>query len=102
DHPAAKLGVGYEWSDSSRARRLKSLVAAAPVSSLRDSIAWQNDTVSLPAQRTLAVMRTVGNAGAAASLLQDPQVQRAVALLRGWDGNVRADSVPAALFEIWF
>ncbi len=102
DHPAAKLGVGYEWSDSSRARRLKSLVAAAPVSSLRDSIAWQNDTVSLPAQRTLAVMRTVGNAGAAASLLQDAQVQRAVALLRGWDGNVRADSVPAALFEIWF
>lgn len=28
DHPAAKKGVGYEWSDAARARRLKELFAA--------------------------------------------------------------------------
>ncbi|TWG88852.1 penicillin amidase [Cupriavidus gilardii J11] len=102
DHPAARLGIGYEWSDSSRSRRLKSLVAAAPVSSLRDSVAWQNDTVSLPAQRVLALMNGLGKRDTGPSLMADPQVTRAIALLRGWDGNVRADSIPAALFEIWF
>ncbi|MGY8524460.1 penicillin acylase family protein [Paracidovorax citrulli] len=102
DHPAAQLGVGYEWSDSSRARRLKSLVAAASTSSLRDSVAWQNDTVSLPAQRTLAVLRGIDSRAAATPQAADAQVRQALALLAGWDGNVRADSVPAALFEIWF
>jgi penicillin amidase len=29
-------------------------------------------------------------------------VQRALQLLRGWDGTVRADSAPAAVFEVWF
>jgi penicillin amidase len=32
----------------------------------------------------------------------DAQIQRGLDLLRGWDGNERADSAPAALFEIWF
>ncbi|KWR74639.1 penicillin acylase family protein [Cupriavidus sp. IDO] len=94
DHPAAKLGVGYEWSDSSRARRLKSLVAANPRSSVKDSMAWQNDTVSLPAQRVVAVLGDVRS--------DDPQLARGLDLLRGWDGNERADSAPAALFEVWF
>ncbi|CAG9169240.1 penicillin acylase family protein [Cupriavidus respiraculi] len=94
DHPAARAGIGYEWSDTSRARRLKALVGAAPISSLADSMAWQNDTVSLPAQRVVALLPGLESA--------DPQVARALGLLRGWDGNLRADSVPAALFEIWF
>ncbi len=94
NHPAAKIGVGYEWSDSSRARRLKNLVAANPNSSLEDSMAWQNDTVSLPAQRVVAVLKDVST--------NDAQAKRGLDLLRGWDGNERADSAPAALFEVWF
>lgn len=102
DHPAAKLGVGYEWSDSSRSRRLKSLVGNAASSSIRDSVAWQNDTVSLPAQRVMALLQGIDTRASASAPMQDEQVRRALAVLRGWDGNVRADSVPAALFEVWF
>jgi len=94
NHPAYKIGVGYEWSDSSRARRLKALVAANPRSSLEDSMAWQNDTVSLPAQRVVALLKPLNSS--------DAQIQRGLDLLRGWDGNERADSAPAALFEVWF
>jgi len=94
NHPAYKIGVGYEWSDSSRARRLKALVAANPRSSLEDSMAWQNDTVSLPAQRVVALLKPLNSS--------DAQIQHGLELLRGWDGNERADSAPAALFEVWF
>ena len=31
-----------------------------------------------------------------------PHVNRALDLLRRWDGNVRADSAAAAMFEVWF
>ncbi|WP_454727468.1 MULTISPECIES: penicillin acylase family protein [Cupriavidus] len=93
-HPAARLGIGYEWSDTARARRLKSLVAANAHASLADSMAWQNDTVSLPALRAVAVLAGVRS--------DDAQAQRGLDLLRGWDGNERADSAPAALFEVWF
>lgn len=94
DHPAAQKGIGYEWSDGSRARRLKSVVAANPRSSLADSMAWQTDTVSLPAQRVVALLRGLDS--------DDAQIRRGLELLRGWDGNERADSAPAALFEVWF
>ncbi|NYI02298.1 penicillin acylase family protein [Cupriavidus plantarum] len=94
DHPAAQKGVGYEWSDSSRARRLKAVVGANARSSLADSMAWQTDTVSLPAQRVVALLKDVETA--------DPKLRGALDMLRGWDGNERADSAPAALFEVWF
>ena len=94
NHPAAKLGIGYEWAESSRARRLKALVAANPRSSVEDSMAWQNDTVSLPAQRMVALLKPLSST--------DAQIQRGLELLRNWDGNERADSAPAALFEVWF
>ncbi len=94
NHPAARMGVGYEWSDTARARRLKSLVAANPHSTLADSMAWQNDTTSLPALRMVALLANVRS--------DDPQARRGLELLRGWDGNERADSAQAALFEVWF
>ncbi|MDF3887420.1 penicillin acylase family protein [Cupriavidus basilensis] len=94
NHPAARMGVGYEWSDTARARRLKSLVAGNPHSSVADSMAWQNDTTSLPALRAVALLASVRT--------DDLQARRALDLLRGWDGNERADSAQAALFEVWF
>lgn len=94
DHPAAKKGIGYEWSDDSRARRLHALFAAHPRLRWDHSIAWQLDTTSIPAQRVVRLLDGVTNA--------KPKVAKALDLLRGWDANVRADSAAAALFEVWF
>jgi penicillin amidase len=105
NHPAAASGIGYEWSDDFRARRLTALIAgprsesgpARPLPAphrLEDSRAYQLDTVSVPAQRVLALLGGVSDAR--------PQVSRALDLLRRWDGNMRADSAAAAVFEVWF
>ena len=93
-HPAATKGVGYEWSDDFRARRLTSLVSGPAPHRLEDSRAYQLDTVSLPAQRVVALLGGVTDSR--------PQVSRALDLLRTWDGNMRADSAAAAVFEVWF
>ncbi|BCS30912.1 penicillin amidase [Luteitalea sp. TBR-22] len=94
DHPAAGKGIGYEWSDDSRARRLKQLLASSARHRLEDSRAFQLDTRSLPAQRVVTLLRDVRDAR--------PEVTRALGLLRAWDGHVRADSAAAAVFEVWF
>lgn len=108
DHPARRKGVGYEWSDDTRSRRLDRLLASSVPHRLEDSQAFQLDTTSLPAQRIVKLLQdvTATPASASASASADPKatanVNRALALLRGWDGNVRADSAAAALFEVWF
>jgi len=94
DHPAASKGIGYEWSDDFRARRLHQLLASSTPHRLEDSRAYQLDTTSLPAQRVVRLLAGVTDAR--------PNVSRALDLLRRWDGNVRADSAAAAVFEVWF
>ena len=94
DHPAAAKGIGYEWSDDARARRLQQLFAGGAPHRLEDSRAWQLDTTSLPAQRVVRLLAGVTDTR--------PRVSRALDLLRRWDGSVRADSAAAAVFEVWF
>lgn len=104
DHPARRKGVGYEWSDDTRSRRLDHLLASRTPHRLEDSQAFQLDTTSLPAQRIVKLLQDVTAASASASASASPSanVNRALTLLRSWDGNVRADSAAAAIFEVWF
>jgi penicillin amidase len=93
-HPAAAKGVGYEWSDAARADRLRALFAAKDRFSLADSERMQTDTVSTHAQRVIRLLSGVQT--------DDGRVTEALRLLAAWDGDERRDSVPAALFEVWF
>ena len=97
DHPAAKKGVGYEWSDAARARRLKELfaakVAAGSRFSIEDSERMQNDIVATPAQRVLKLLAGLRS--------DDAQTAAALRMLQGWDGAMDRDSAPAALYEVW-
>jgi penicillin amidase len=94
DHPAAAKGIGYEWSDDFRARRLHQLLGSAAPHRLDDSRAYQLDITSLPAQRVQRLLEGVSDAR--------PSVTRALDLLRGWDGRMSPDSAAAAVFEVWF
>jgi penicillin amidase len=93
DHPAAGKGIGYEWSDDSRARRLRQLAASKERYSFEDSKAWQLDTTSLPAQRVVRLLNGLSS--------PDASVARALDTLRAWNGDVSADSAAAAIFEVW-
>ncbi len=94
DHPAFKKGIGYEWSSDFRAKRLKEIIGAKDKSSIADSEGWQNDKVSLPAVRTVAVLKNVST--------DDAKLKPVVEMLQNWDGEVLADSPEAAIFEVWF
>jgi penicillin amidase len=103
DHPAATKGVGYEWSDESRVRRLRQLLDSKAPHRIEDSRAYQLDTTSLPAQRIVKLLAGVkAPTMPSTSAVSSASVGRALDLLRSWDGNVRADSAAAALFEVWF
>lgn len=94
DHPAFGKGVGYEWSDAARARRLKALFAAKDRFTLEDSERMQTDTVSTLAQRVIELVQTLR--------ADDARVAQALQALRGWDADETRESVPAAIFEVWF
>jgi penicillin amidase len=94
DQPAFGKGVGYEWSDPARSRRLQALFAAKDRFTLEDSQRMQTDIVSTQAQRVVRLTQGLRS--------DDPRVAAALQLLRGWDGTLARDSAPAAIFEVWF
>ena len=97
-HPLYRSGVGYEWSDPARAHRLHGIfqqqVAAGRPFTLADSERMQTDITAVPAQRLLKLLAPLSSS--------DADTAKALALLRGWDGRMAADSAAAALFEVWF
>ena len=96
-HPSASKGVGYEWSDDARARRLKQIFESKTASgsrfTLEDSERMQNDMTSTPAQRVLKLL-----AGLQSS---DAPTAAALKLLQGWDARMDKNSAAAALYEVW-
>ena len=85
--------VGYEWADPTRAIRIHEVLGATPKGALADSMALQTDTVSAQSRRGVALV-----AGLSSS---DPDVARALSLLRAWDSNESTDSAAAAIYEVW-
>ena len=80
----------FSFRDPYRYERIGDVLAAQPKHSLADSVALLQDTFSTPARQLIALLPARGSAAA----------ERAIAMLRGWDGRLDADSGPAALFEI--
>lgn len=79
--------TGFEWTDAARYDRLSEALAGDRRWSVAETLALQTDVTCVPARRLCTLL-----AGEAP----------AVALLRGWDHRLGAESGPAALFEIWF
>ena len=94
DWPHEELQVGYEWYDGARATRLANAFAATKTHSVATSQALQTDIVSMPARRAMALLAPLASG--------DPTESKALDLLKGFDGTMRADSGAAALFEVWW
>ncbi|MGK6314815.1 penicillin acylase family protein [Neorhizobium sp. DT-125] len=89
--------IGHEWAEISRARRIKSVLAADPKHTLKGSMALQTDTYSRPAATICGVLEKV-----AARHPLDERQKQALALFKGWDHRLEATSATAALFEVWW
>lgn len=96
-HPSASKGVGYEWSDDARSRRLKQIfeskTARGERFTLEDSERMQNDITSTPAQRLLTLLAGLQS--------NDAPTAAALKLLQGWDARMDKNSAAAALYEVW-
>jgi penicillin amidase len=80
----------FSFREPYRYQRIADVLAGQPKHSLADSVALQHDIVSVPARELIALLPAHGAADA----------ELAIAMLRGWDARVGADSGPAALFEM--
>ncbi len=92
-YPNEQNRIAFEWTDRSRIDRIKELLRANDKQSLADSMAIQTDAVSTQSRRTIALLGPV--------VSQDPEVAKALGLLKGWDNYEGTSSVAAAIYEVW-
>ncbi|MDX6670193.1 MAG: penicillin amidase [Solirubrobacteraceae bacterium] len=85
--------IGADWMDGYRVQRISEELAARSDWDVDDALALQRDVRSL-------VWRDVRDSVLSAPR-EEPRARRAVDLLHGWDGEMAADSQPAALFALW-
>lgn len=89
DHP---VFLGRDWFGDWRLRRIGDLIAARPRHDAAGFAAMQNDVVSTFAREVLPTL---------AAVTPSPAAARAHALLRDWDGAMRADAPQPLIFHAW-
>jgi penicillin amidase len=77
-----------------RIERIREVLTAKDRLSLDDLQALQLDTVSGLARRAVPFFTAVQP--------EDARAQQAIERLKGWDGNMAADSIPAAIYEVTY
>jgi penicillin amidase len=92
-YPDETRRVSFEWNDRSRIDRIDEVLGANSKVSVADSMALQTDSHSAISRRLTAL--------AAPLTSDDPQISRALALLRSWDHDETTDSVAATIYEVW-
>lgn len=80
----------FSFRDPYRYERIADVLSAQPRHRLADSVALIHDTLSTPARQFVALLPARGSA----------EAEPALAMLRGWNGRLDADSAPAALYQI--
>ena len=93
-YPVAQYKIGFEWPNNARRVRIGEVMDSKAKVSIEDSMQLQNDLVSIPARRMLALLAPLKT--------DQPKAAAALQLLRGWNGLEAARSAQAALFEIWW
>jgi penicillin amidase len=92
--PYSEYKLGFEWPDNARAQRIADVLSKTPKATMEDMERLQNDVLSLPARRLVALLKPLSS--------QEPKARSALQLLSGWNGEEKADSPAAALFEVWW
>jgi penicillin G amidase len=85
--------VGGDWTTPERFERIEQLLAAAPKHSRESLQTIQNDVMSLGAKAMLPVVLTAKP--------QHPLGDQALKMLSTFDGQMKADSAAALVFNVW-
>jgi penicillin G amidase len=92
--PYREHKLGFEWPDNARARRIARVLSKTPKASMEDMERLQSDVVSLNARRLVTLLKPLSS--------PDQKTQAALRLLSTWDGEEKATSAAAALYEVWW
>jgi penicillin amidase len=87
--------LGLEWPEPYRAQRIIDLLHRKTKLTPDDFAAMQADTLSLHAQALLPLLLSHARPESAADA-------QALAIVRPWNDDARADSAATAIFEAWF
>ncbi len=93
DYPYREAKLGFEWPDGTRYQRAAELLSTSAKLSVEDNMRMQNDVLSLPARRIVALLKSLKS--------DDPATQAALKLLNDWNYVESTDSAAAALYEVW-
>ena len=93
DYPYKERKLGFEWATPFRHQRIDEVLSKLNGVSIEDSMQLQNDVVSIPARRLMALLQPLSS--------DDGTTKAALTLLKGWNASEDADSAQAALYEIW-
>jgi penicillin G amidase len=91
--PIAERKVGFEWTDRSRATRLKEVLAANSRLTIADAMALQTDDYTVNGRRLTKLLEPLTSS--------DPIISQGLELLKTWDHRTSADSAAATVFEVW-
>jgi penicillin amidase len=94
DYPYKSRKLGFEWSFPFRHQRIDEVLSKLDRVSMEDSLRLQNDVVSIPARRLVALLQPLTSS--------DLKTMAALQVLKGWDGSTDVGSPAAALHEVWF
>jgi penicillin G amidase len=94
DYPYKERKVSFEWTYPYRHQRIDEVLSALDRVSIEDSIQLQNDVISIPARRLVALCQSLSS--------DDPKTKAALQILRGWNASVDIGSSAAALHQVWF
>lgn len=90
---AAGLHVTHDWYSSARAERIEDWLSRHDRVSLAQSVALQNDTLSVHAVQIIELLDGLSLAG--------DDAERELRSLQSWDGRMDVDSREALVFEVW-
>jgi penicillin G amidase len=93
DYPYKDRKLGFEWTPPFRHQRIDEVLSSRSKISIEDSMVLQNDVVSVPARRLVALLKSLHS--------DDSDTEAALKLLRSWDGTLDSSSPQAALEEVW-
>ena len=85
--------VGFEWYAPYRYERIAEVLRENPGLSIQDSV---------KPRPTTSPYQHAGSSPAAKAAHRGSRLERTLKMLNSWDCVLRADSAPAALFEVWY
>jgi penicillin amidase len=94
DYPNTSRTVTFDWYHRYRYDRIAEVLDDATGFTVQDCVRLQADTVNVAARQVLRALDVFTH--------PDPDVGRALDLLRAWDADETMGSPAAALYEVWF